>query len=288
MIWTLYRWTWRVKAPLYLGLPPAGSLNRTRLFVPVRTLWGALTAELARHEADAAPPEYEGVGLTLRKDARLGYLFPAETIGGKWQAWLSRYESGLVWTREDGLQSQSDRAFRRRVLNAKPGTSIDPEADTAEDGSLRETECIQTKWRAKDGLGEPAVAMTGYVFLRGDSLRARLDVIQQLFVGGDTRYGLGLIERSGGLVEANCFFGHPVVALDMDSPRVVAAVVRGHAGSTDEGSTLRGDRERVLGWNDGKLGGNVDTTLWCPGSSSSCSRAQWSIDEDGFWRNISP
>ncbi len=64
MSWTLYRWTWRLESPLFVGAPPAGSLNRCRLYVPSRALWGALTAELARRRANASP-SYETEGTTL-------------------------------------------------------------------------------------------------------------------------------------------------------------------------------------------------------------------------------
>ena len=286
MSWTLYRWTWCVRAPLYLGLPPAGSLNRTRIFVPARTLWGALTAELARHEAVKDNPNYKKVGRELHENARLGYLFPSERTNDQWRAWLPKYceHKGLVWTREGDTppQYQPDRAFRRRILNAKQGTSIDPAADTAEDGSLRETECIQTRWRAADGPDEPPVGMTGHVFLRG-GLRRRLKNIRQLFVGGDTRYGLGLIEREGDMYETDKFFGDPIELNGNDSPCVVADVVRGHAVDKEDPSTLRGDKERVLGWDNGTLRNDV-SILWRPGSSCSGSY-KWTIEEHGLWRH---
>lgn len=50
MTWALHYWSWQLDGPLYVGAPPAGSLNRARLYVPARALWGAVTAELARLE----------------------------------------------------------------------------------------------------------------------------------------------------------------------------------------------------------------------------------------------
>jgi len=64
MSWTLYRWVWRLEAPLFLGMPPSGSLNRCRLYVPACNLWGALTAELAQRRAEACGRRLAG-GVTV-------------------------------------------------------------------------------------------------------------------------------------------------------------------------------------------------------------------------------
>ena len=289
MSWALYRWTWRVRAPLYLGRPPAGSLNRTRLFVPARAMWGALTAELTRHEAKDGAPKYEDIGGTLRDRARIGYLFPAEYIEGKWRAWLPEYRggNGLVWKHEDTRKSHlSDRSFRHRILDARPGTSIDPRVDAAEDGSLRETECIQTRWRGADGFTAPGVAMTGYVFLREDTLRHRMDSIRQVFVGGDTRYGLGLMEREGKLVPDERFFGD-CVELDGDSPIVATSVLRAHAAVGESESSLSGARERVVGWDGNRLdAGEREEPRWAPGSKRT-SRLGWHVLDRGTWAGTS-
>jgi hypothetical protein len=64
--WALFRWVWQLEGPLHVGMPPAGSINRTRLYVPARALWGALTAELARGETSPGKdPEYQAFGAGL-------------------------------------------------------------------------------------------------------------------------------------------------------------------------------------------------------------------------------
>ena len=289
MSWTLYRWTWVLRAPLYLGLPPAGSLNRTRLFVPARTLWGALTAELARHEARGGVADYGGVGNTLCQDARFGYLFPAEFSDARWRAWLPIYRDGLglVWAREDDPNSYlADRDFRRRVLDARSGTAIDPQSDAAEEGSLRETECIQPRWRGEDGAAGMALAMTGYVFLREDALRQRLETIWQVFVGGDTRYGLGLMEREEALIPDERFFGDHVELDGENSPIVTSSVLRAHAVTEGPEPMLSGARERVVGWSWNRLdGGEREEPLWAPGSKTA-SPERWCLCDVDIWKPV--
>ena len=94
-------------------------------------------------------------------------------------------------------------------------------------------------------------------------------------------HGSCMLPGRARLVEATDFFGDPVL-LDGEIPRVVATVLRSHTRCTDEGSKLRGQRERVLGWNAGELEGDDVLSLWCPGSS--CAEARVMVGEDGFWR----
>lgn len=296
MNWALFRWVWQLEGPLYVGMPPAGSLNRTRLYVPARTLWGALTAELARREtAQGKEPQYQLVGECLKKDYRFTYLFPAQKIGAAWMAWLPRYERGLCWQREDAtVPFVNERSFRRRLLSTRPGTAIDATTDAADEGTLRETECIQTRWRNDRGQDEGPVAMLGYVFIRVrkakakakdkyPSERMRLDSIDTLFVGGDTRYGLGRLRRASFELADKNAFGQQVT-LDQADPIVNTSSVWAHAraASVESGALLSGALELVSGWDCGAIR-SLDSTepMWQPGSALTAS--EWTINPDGTW-----
>jgi len=285
--WSLYRWTWRLESPLYLGMPPAGSVNRCRLYVPARVVWGALTAELARAQAQSGFPEYKEVGERLREHARFTYLFPAEREREDWRAWLPRYvpDEGLVWERE-GTRDQrfADRRFRMRLLSTRPSTAIEPSSDTAAEGSLRETECINTRWRDQDGLPEGSTALAGYVFLHDgldEELRTFFEQLDAITVGGDTRYGLGQL-RQIGKTGATSVFGDGV-ELDKAQPEVEAERVLGHAAmSADASSDLCGEMELLRGWDYGKSDHwRTPKPLWVPGSAG--ERQAWRIDAVGHW-----
>jgi len=108
-------------------MPPAGALNRCRLYVPARTLWGALTAELARLRCEDSFPgdDYKQLGEDIVDNCRFTYLYPAKKIGDKFLAWLPEYESGrgLVWQRKAGTDPLPDRKFRQLLLDTRPGTN---------------------------------------------------------------------------------------------------------------------------------------------------------------------
>ncbi|OAT82909.1 hypothetical protein [Desulfotomaculum copahuensis] len=113
MKWTLQRWVWQLQSPLFIGMPPSGALNRCRLYIPARVMWGAFTAEIARSRAQSNPDNidelYKAVGDDLKEKVRFSYLYPAEYTADGWLAWLPRYESGKgqSWRREDWNSTES-------------------------------------------------------------------------------------------------------------------------------------------------------------------------------------
>lgn len=292
MTWSLFRWVWQLESPLHIGMPPAGLLNRTRLYVPARAIWGALTAELARQEApNGQKPDYECVGEDLKKSCRFTYLYPAVQTNDTWHVWLPTYRDGqgLSWARDDHADVVlGDRQFRRWLLSTRPGTSIDATTDSAEDGSLRETECIEARWRDERGRDAGPVAMVGYVFIRAakahdesSSERRRLDGVDALFVGGDTRYGLGRLRRVAfHVVKQGGLFGAEV-NLDAEAPEVTLSTVWAHAHSQ---VPLSGALELLGGWDHRSLLSlDQASPLWQPGSKAE-NALWWSIDPDGTWR----
>ena len=99
MTWTLHRWVWRLEAPLFIGMPPAGTLNRCRLYIPARTFHGAVTAEIARSRNGDSFPDYGKLGWEIGLNCRFTYLYPAEKSGGNYVVWLPKYlkDKGLFW-----------------------------------------------------------------------------------------------------------------------------------------------------------------------------------------------
>lgn len=291
MSWQMFRWTWRLEGPLFVGTTPAGALNRCRPYVPARAIWGAVTAELARLQT-ADDPRYTEVGKKLRTNARFSYLYPTELVGQDWFAWLPGYREGegLVWKREDWKCEDPDaslthRGFRRRLLWTRPATAIDPDNDSALEGSLRETECVQPFWRRDEDPSESPVGLVGYVFLRNsEDLAKRLSALSTLFIGGDTRYGLGRIEQVS-FELAQTLFGEDV-DLDGEHPHVSTNRALAHALARD-GAPMCGEQEALGGWDmtsEQKLH-RVNGPVWTPGSQIADGKgtAGFYIDEQGLW-----
>jgi len=283
MSWKVYRWVWRLEAPMYIGMPPAGSLNRCRLYVPARTLWGAFTAEIARSDNFQGFPDYNRTGERITSDCRFTYLYPAEKSRDDYKLYLPMYKKdrGLQWLYGDDKRL-SNREVRLRLLSTRPGTAIDPENVAAVEGSLRETECVNPWWRrCGDKEEQKPVFMVGYIFTRNTEIKERMDSINTLFVGGDTRYGLGKLSRLDGLESKGTVFKKQVV-LDGDDPGIQSKTAWGHVkDKRTEG--IYGAKELWGGWNMGEL--QCGKTYWVPGSSVvdriDCN---WLIDEYGYWK----
>ncbi len=282
MSWTIYRWTWRLESPLFVG----GSLNRCRLYVPARALWGALTAELARRRKNGFP-SYETEGTALHETTRFTYLFPAECDGKHWRAWQPRYEErdGLVWRREDepdGKHDLTNRQMRMRLLDARPGTAIDPDSDSAEEGSLRETECVLPRWR---DTASP-VAFVGYVFLKQDW--REVCGVTTLFLGGDTRYGLGRLQRVEWKSASDVFGAQ--VDLRKEPPTVRTDRLLAHTRAGGCTQKIMGASELLAGWDrtkDKPFSALSETALWTPGSQvCNGSMATWKLGQNGIWESI--
>lgn len=281
MSWTMYRWIWQLRSPLHLGWLPAGVLNRTRLYIPARALWGALTAELA-HRQTSDPPDYKTVGEKLQQDARFSYLFPAELVDGEWKVWLPQYRQGkgLVWHRGDGEAELEDRRLRMLLLSTRPGTAIAPESDTAEEGTLRGFELISPYWQDGDGQLKP-VAIVGYLFCKDTPLFEQVKDIDEIFVGGDIRYGLGHLQRVF-LEEAVDLFGSTVDLSD-DSPKVRSTKrVLAHTLPRND-LILLGSMECIAGWDTAQGGLKKGDLTWAPGSCAACCSREYTIRKDGLW-----
>ncbi|TFE67823.1 hypothetical protein [Methylacidiphilum caldifontis] len=316
MSWSLYRWTWLLESPLYVGYIPAGSLNRCRQYISARAFMSALVAELARRTSTDYP-NYQDVYNFVKEYARFTYLFPAEQEGGKWYAWLPYFEfrEGLVWRREDSnfhkdctdnTKCMTDRVMHMRLISTRPSTAIDPLSDTADEATLRETECINIYWcnqhkhsishdanctqeqvsqsRVSDENKRPTspVALVGYVFIK-DHL-PNIEKIDFLTIGGDTRYGLGRLRRiEYNRTDKGEMFIFPV-NLNDSYPQIESFLLLGH-GNAPNSNNMVGQLEKLVGWNYEK--GLISYPLfWIPGSRfDNKSMSIWQIDADGHWIN---
>lgn len=121
--------------------------------------------------------------------------------------------------------------------------------------------------------------MVGFVFTRDETIKRRLDRVEVLFLGGDSRYGLGRMRRIA-FDGAEQVFGLSVEA-GAQHPAVRARRVLAHA----EATTMRGDLECLAGWDYQKPGNvqKVADPLWIPGSEGT-GDAAWSLLPDGTWK----
>jgi len=286
MSWKMYRWVWQVKSPIHIGWAPSGALNRTKLYIPARTIWGAFTAEIARRRANNSFPNYDSVGAELQKNIRFTYLYPAEKINGNWSAWLPSYKlNGFtselpVWNNEEESKKYlSHRKFKKILLASLPSTAINPKTFSADESTLREIEVIKQYWK-ENGLDDNQVSFVGYVFIRDEGLKNEVFTINELFIGADTRYGFGgVVRKEDPLLQDKCFGKE--VKLDAVNPVVKADTILGHVKANSRGGfNFSGSVELVQQWDKEKI--LISGLAWMPGSFTS-EEKEFVILQNGFW-----
>ena len=300
MTWEMYRWVWRLHSPIHIGYTPAGALNRTRLYIQARSMWAALTAAIARQMIEQSFPDYSRVGQILQQGIRFTYLYPAEHVKDRWLAWLPCYlqeeqRIGPYWRREDGaVDPVSDRRFRQRLLHTQASTAIAPDADAAEEGTLREVEYVMPYWCLEQGHTEPRpVAFVGYVFLKDTLDRRICDLlfeIRELFIGGETRYGFGHLvlhpfSDQHPWEQGNICFNAPV-DLSQDEPGILQADHLLAHGSLPA-AYAQGNWEIIVWW-DWQTLQPTNKPFWQPGtrvSQSADQKLNFFIDHRGLWKS---
>jgi len=197
MPWDLYECKFRIKSPLHIGFHKVLTLSRTRPYVPGKLIWAALTAKLAPL---LEINDYQKVGEFLKKSMRFGYFYPCvdETL------YLPQYtEEGLRF----GPLDQTD--FEKRFISSIASTAIQPQSLTAEEGMLHEIEFL-SPFKIDDGkkvylkgllwvneLSENGLNISkndnGFIVSYNDKM-FEFKNGNQLQVGGERKYGFGLIE----------------------------------------------------------------------------------------------
>ncbi len=184
MEWHIYRVALRLEAPLHIGRGKISYLQRTRPYVPGRTLRGALVSRLARQPREYATPgdPYHKTGQTISQYMAFTYFFPALKSTQKAE---SPYQPIFPWKPD----------FRRRFLSSYAGTALAYPQQTAAHGLLREIEYIAPYTR---DTGEP-VYLLGYIFVDEAHIKPKTydwqSALHRIQLGGERGYGWGKVGR---------------------------------------------------------------------------------------------
>lgn len=296
MTWKCYECLFQIKSPLHIGFHKVLHFAKTRMYVPGRLLWAALTAKLA----PMVGMEYQVVGEFLKKSMRFGYfyLYSGEVL------YLPKYtEHGLKF---DSLFLSE---FEKKFISSKASVAIEPESLTAHEGMLYEVEFISPYTVDTS----EQVFLKGYIWIREfeenrmklliekkdfvlknnneKTLNLENELLDCLQIGGERRCGFGLIKlkkfveiNSGNL---NGFKGNwksnnedLIIELKKDEP------IWAHLKCSNF-LALKGDIEPLIEreWDLYKGAGKKIKSyglFWVPGSIL-CENKTLKITESSFW-----
>lgn len=297
MTWHSYQLTYRLLAPLHVGYRRIGNIQRTRYYVPGRSLWGAITARLTRASySQAGPEEYLAVGDYIRDHVISSYFYLRQADGGPY---YPRLEQG-IWRYGNLLAVD----FEARFIGSFGSTALTTSTWTAEEATLHEIEFIAPHVQT-DRSPDRQVYLQGYLYLDQDHslapppLRdltdtAILGYLTELFVGGEHGYGFGRIIQHGEAV------GPEIETAPWPQPRDLdGEILRAHlkVSQTTEG-VVQGPLEPVVGreWANGRRGGvrrgagqdvSEPIITWAPGGKFIGDISQLSVRSYGIWEFVS-
>ena len=282
-----YHIVFRLESPLHIGWRKIGNLMQTRYYVPGRSFWGAVTANLTRWLGET---NYREMGKWVKEHLRFGYFFLAENPDTPLYPHL--LECHLVY----GPNSLEQAKFERRFLSSIASTAITPDSNSAEEGSLHEVEFIKSSL----GIGSP-VYLVGHLFVHQDEkIDIHIDdvniqgvslfsqVIADFQVGGERRYGFGrLVLQRDVCREVNDVFGY---TLSQQNGSHEVTVPRGSpvlAHAIANNSSMSGFIEPLVSreWSQQKGPGHQLTLLGMPFVPGSivCLETTFLIDYYGVW-----
>ncbi|RJP72910.1 MAG: hypothetical protein C4532_05165 [Candidatus Abyssobacteria bacterium SURF_17] len=312
MSWVVYELLYKTTGPVRIGYHKLGFIQRTRYYIPGRTMWGAATALLTRalHGGATEPGHYQDVGQKLmNKEIFLSYFYPcflreesSERIifFPRWimgdPEWFSAEPSRLAY----GSLTESE--FEARFIASFGQTAIEPSLFAAEEASLHETEFICDKIRCDSSVQQ--LYFIGYLFVTGEMPKFdnrdigwekgdyRLkEILSTIYVGGDRTYGAGRLrlkqDESGPLRPQGLLFDQ--YEFDPHSGRIKVperSPILAHVPCSSE--ELKGDFEPIvsLEYCEKKGPGQKPTVVsglhWTPGSLTT-KKKSFSIGAYGIW-----
>lgn len=274
MDWKLYRVSLKLLSPMHIGWRKIGNLQQTRYYVPGRTLWGALTARLAR---DCGEFSYMKTGIDIDKFLRFSYFYPSDN---------EERITLFPWESED--------EFEWKFIGSTVNTALDTCAKKADEGSLHETEYIAPKTRDRE-----QVYLIGYVFEHKDCRLKWKAALPKLQIGGERTYGLGRVgidESKGCSQVAQIDLDGYDIELDEEFPVIKLSASRSvvsHALADNQIDSFAssGNIEPLIGLEttrEERFGAEISAAqiCWTPGTKFSNDHT-FVIGEKGIWKSKS-
>ena len=156
-----YEVTFKQVQPIHIGDNKHGVINETKIFIPGQTMWGALTNAYFKKTNIYNKNLFENISC-FYPNIDCNVLYP-------------RYEDGEFYL---GFCSETE--FRKKFTTTLLSTAINPTTLHAQDESLHEIDVILPN----------EIEWIGYVKAK----KEQLEQIKEIYIGGDSRYGLGLMK----------------------------------------------------------------------------------------------
>ena len=159
--------------PIYIGYKSHGIINETRVFIPGITMWGALTNAFGK-ENNWDKDKYEQNKAYFENITCFYPMIDNAVL-------YPRFKNGEFY-----LGFCNEKEFRYEYIDTYISTAINPATLNAKDKSLHEIDIILPQGKED----KKQLYWVGYV-------KTNKEIPNEVYVGGDSRYGLGLMRLEG-------------------------------------------------------------------------------------------
>ncbi|MFO7295550.1 MAG: hypothetical protein C0P72_005960 [Clostridia bacterium] len=203
-----YRLVFKQEQPIHIGALKWGVIDETEIFIPGWTMWGALTNQFlkyrfAKNQAEEA--DVSGNKCLLRPEdcdiERFKGLFECitnfypviwkegrEDSSRLFKPFFPYYKEGVLHIGE-----YSEEKFRSEFVDVFVSTAVEPLFRMARNESLHEFEYILPK---SNGKRLYWMGIIGFEKEQLQEVKSFLEGLEELYVGGNSRYGFGRLTLS--------------------------------------------------------------------------------------------
>lgn len=277
MSWKCFELIFEAKSPIHIGYgAKLGIIERTRYYIPGKTMWGAIVAKLAQ--------EFGGNFHELKNFVKNNLRFSYFYIKNGDKILFPCYE-------EEGLKfgDLSKEEFEHKFIASYISTAIDKTSGSAEEGSLHEFELIKDKYLEKGQIKN--TTFIGYLFVNeggglrlndGNNIFVRVeenkcflsddknlfDVIKNLQVGGERIYGFGKVETKSKILGRETVETFQQIEIDLTENEPIIKNKEEYLSLSHvqiDGLNieyLKGDLEPLIGREWGRGGAGQDIRGW--------------------------
>lgn len=194
MTWQCIELTYRVLSPVHIGYRVTGNIQQTRYYIPGLNFWGATVNYIMPYFQSVA---YHRTGEFVRENIRFGYFYPS--VFPDKPLYPVFADDGYLFGGNTSADSITKDSFEAGFISSLAGTAIVGKTNTAAEGTLHEVEYI-TPYHCQQ---KRPVVFCGHLFLRKKSVFngktigwnegdiCLREVLQEISVGGERRYGFG-------------------------------------------------------------------------------------------------
>lgn len=183
-----YKLIFKQVQPIHLGYRNYGVVNKTRIFIPGWTMWGALT------KAYGIAHGWKNSDWVSESNQKIfeniSCFYPALKNGNNFEILFPKFQDGEFY-----LGEYSEDEFRAKFVDTFVSTAINPLSNTALDESLHELNVILAGAKIDfiEKKNEKQLYWVGITKIE-NNLKDFLQEGLKILIGADVRYGYGEVE----------------------------------------------------------------------------------------------